>query len=151
MSSRDPRIAWRLLLAVAAAMLVTTLQGAAQHGERQPDRSLLVASTTGEDMFRFYCSSCHGLDGKGRSPRTALHATPPDLTRLAATHHGVFPRERVRNAIALGREAPSHQNGDMPRWGWVFRSLDASETVVEIRIANLVEYLESLQRADNQD
>jgi hypothetical protein len=33
----------------------------------------------------------------------------------------------------------------MPVWGAIFRGLDPSDTMVEVRIGNLVQYLESIQ------
>lgn len=33
----------------------------------------------------------------------------------------------------------------MPIWGLVFRSIDASPTLVNARVANLLAYLESIQ------
>ena len=73
---------------------------------------------------------------------------PPDLTLLARRNHGVFVRERVQAFVANdGRElSPSHGTSDMPVWGPVFRGLDPSDTMANIRIANIVGHLQSIQR-----
>lgn len=106
----------------------------------------ILKSTAGEDLFRFYCSNCHGLDAKGRPGSTGSHAAAPDLTMLAAANNGVFPRERIEQVIRHGPSAtPSHGPTDMPVWGTIFRALEPNDTLVEIRIHNLVEYVESLQ------
>ena len=132
-----------LLMAVAAAVVTAQVP---PHTPGQPDQApLIIKSTAGEDMFQFYCSSCHGRDGKGRKPLIATQPMPPDITRLTAVNKGVFPRDRVLESIVSGRGTPTHLHGDMPRWGWIFRSLDPSETLVQVRITNLVQYIESIQ------
>jgi mono/diheme cytochrome c family protein len=133
-----------VLLAMAVAAAVWA-QMPPQNPTRSEQPSLILKSTAGEDMFKFYCSSCHGIDGRGRKPSSPHQPMPPDLTRLAAANGGVFPRERVLESIASGRGAPSHLTGDMPRWGSIFRSLDPSEALVQVRIANLVQHIESNQ------
>jgi hypothetical protein len=35
----------------------------------------------------------------------------------------------------------------MPVWGTIFRSMESNATLVEIRVENLVRYLESLQQS----
>jgi hypothetical protein len=42
-------------------------------------------------------------------------------------------------------ESPGHGTNEMPVWGTIFRALDPSDTLVEVRIGNLVGYLESIQ------
>ena len=45
-----------------------------------------------------------------------------------------------------GRPIAAHGSSDMPIWGAIFRSLDPSDTRVKIRLQNVVDYVESLQR-----
>src|SRR5689334_21615549 len=66
---------------------------------------LIIKSMAGGDLFRFYCASCHGADGRGHGPVAAsLRTTPPELTRLARRHGGSFPRADV--ALYLTGEEP---------------------------------------------
>ncbi len=79
----------------------------------------------------------------------ALKSHPADLTTIAARNGGVFPRARIEAFITNGPEAravAAHGPSDMPVWGPTFRSLDPSAARVKVRISNLVDYLESLQR-----
>jgi mono/diheme cytochrome c family protein len=113
----------------------------------QTPPTLVIASMTGRDSFAFYCATCHGSSGKGDGPTAAaLKAAPPDLTLLARRAGGTFPRSQVEALVTgAGRVVPAHGSGEMPVWGPIFRSLDPSEARVKVRIANLVEYLESTQ------
>ena len=112
------------------------------------DPPLVIKSTLGSDLFQFYCSNCHGADATGRAPRTKLNIPPPDLTMLAIANGGKFPRDAVRPTIKTGGSSPRspHLANDMPVWGTIFRGLDPSDAMVEIRIANLVSHLESIQK-----
>jgi mono/diheme cytochrome c family protein len=109
---------------------------------------LVIHSMSGRDLYEFYCASCHGRDGKGGGPvARALKSEPPDLTRLALQNGGVFPHARIE-AIVEGRTDPplaTHGTREMPVWGPIFRGLDADAAANRERIANIVEYLRSLQ------
>ncbi len=110
----------------------------------------VIPSMYGRDLFEFYCSTCHGRDGRGHGPAaTALKVPPADLTGILARNGGVFPRARI-TALVTGDDAlatPAHGSKDMPVWGPIFRALDSGETANKVRIANIVEHLESIQRA----
>jgi mono/diheme cytochrome c family protein len=115
-------------------------------GNKRPEQPpLVVKSVVGEELYRFYCANCHGLELKGRPARSAAHPAAPDLTVLSLQNDGRFPRERVHETIAQGAAVAAHRTGDMPVWGWVFRGLDPSEALVDVRISNLVQYIESMQ------
>ena len=106
----------------------------------------LEKTTVGSELFRFYCSNCHGQDAKGRAATSAMRRAAPNLTALSVNHGGVFPREAVRNVIANGAGKESaHGTADMPVWGAIFRAFEPNDTMVAVRIDNLVRYLESLQ------
>lgn len=110
---------------------------------------LAIKSLDGGDLFQFYCASCHGRTGAGDGPvAPSLKGTPSNLTRLSQANGGVFPRDRVRATIAgeKGMMTPAHGPGDMPVWGPIFRALDPSDSQVEVRIKNLVTFIESIQR-----
>jgi len=113
----------------------------------EPPR-LIIESMTGGDSFRFYCAPCHGVTGRGDGPvAAALRTRPADLTTLKKLNVGTFPRSAVTaSVIGTGRASPSHGPSDMPVWGPIFRALDPSDVRVKIRIENIVDYIESLQR-----
>jgi mono/diheme cytochrome c family protein len=109
---------------------------------------LVIESMYGRDLFEFYCASCHGRDGKGSGPVVpALKVRPPDLTTIARRNNGKFPTGRM-TAVVTGDATlptPAHGSKDMPVWGPIFRALDSRERVDEVRIGNIVAYLESIQ------
>ena len=136
----------------ALAILVVALggrgpetQGQTTGGTKPP---LVIESMYGRDLFEFYCASCHGRDGKGSGPVVpALKMRPPDLTTIARRNRGQFPTERV-TAVVTGDATlptPAHGSKDMPVWGPIFQALDQRKTVNEVRVSNIVAYLESIQ------
>lgn len=115
-----------------------------------PNPRLVISSMYGPDLFQFYCSACHGRDGKGGGPVAPnLKVVPADLTTLALRRGGVFPKERVEELMTGGGVPPAlaHGSKEMPVWGPIFQALDPSDARNRIRIANIVEYLESIQQA----
>ena len=77
-------------------------------GPRMPP--LVGESMYGPDLFNLYCATCHGRDAKGRGPvAQSLKTPPPDLTLLARRNGGLFPRGRVKAAIA----GETHEYTDM--------------------------------------
>jgi mono/diheme cytochrome c family protein len=109
--------------------------------------TLVQPSMSGRDIFMYYCVSCHGRDGRGDGPvSSALKTRPANLRRLAATNGGIFPIARVRASITHGpSQAPAHGTSDMPVWGPIFQSLDASDERARARIENVLAYLLSIQ------
>ena len=82
----------RVVLSVAAiAFTATVAQAAAQ------DRD------AGRQVFREYCVTCHGMEGRGDGPMTqVLTINPPDLTRLTADNKGVSDfDDRIRSPYCL--------------------------------------------------
>ncbi len=108
-----------------------------------PRDPMLQKTTVGAELYRFYCSNCHGLDARGRPASPAMRTAAPDLTSIGVNNGGMFPRERVRDIVKNG--TGSHRSGGMPVWGSIFRALDPSDALVDVRIDNLVRYIESLQ------
>ncbi|MGB7220199.1 MAG: cytochrome c [Vicinamibacterales bacterium] len=106
----------------------------------------ITPSLYGRDNFDFFCAPCHGLEGRGDGPIAAALKTPPsDLTKLATKNNGVYPRQRVEEFVTSGRPVPAHGTTAMPVWGPTFRSLEPSDRLVKERIANVVQYIETLQ------
>jgi len=139
-----------LFVAPLAALMLGTggplLRAAQKTDPKAPD--FVIKSTAGRDLFQFYCSSCHGRDGRGSgSAAPALKVPPPDLTTLTQRNRGTFPAERVEAFIkGEGRlPTPAHGSSDMPVWGPIFKGLDSRDAVNAVRIENLVKYIESIQ------
>jgi mono/diheme cytochrome c family protein len=137
-----------MLAAVAFGAAALTNATPGQQSTQDKPLSLLSPSLYGVDNFHSYCSPCHGRDGKGDGPvAAALRRRPSDLTTMAKRHHGVFPRAEVREFITNGSpDVLEHGTVDMPIWGPTFRALDSSDRSVAIRIANVVEYLATIQQ-----
>jgi mono/diheme cytochrome c family protein len=100
----------------------------------------------GQDSFVLNCAVCHGMDGRGKGPMAdALKAAPADLTQIAAKHGGKFPSAMISDVIRNGTAVLAHGTAEMPAWGLYFGSKGKPE-VARSRIADLVLYLESIQR-----
>jgi mono/diheme cytochrome c family protein len=103
--------------------------------------------SSGSDMYKAYCASCHGIDGKGYGPAaTALKAKLPDLTQLAKNNGGKFPSDRISQVIIGDSMVPAHGDKQMPVWGPAFLHMDARDhSVVMLRVKNLTDHIEKLQ------
>ncbi|MDJ0858220.1 MAG: c-type cytochrome [Dinoroseobacter sp.] len=126
------------------AALIPLLMGAAPAVSQDAE--------AGRQIFRDYCVTCHGMEGRGDGPMTqVLTIAPPDISRLTDDNNGVFP---VSNVVAKvdGRVPVLGHGGPMPIFGPVFEgkagALD-SETGAPIltseTMVDLVAYLETLQ------
>lgn len=104
-------------------------------------------SNSGRQMFGDYCAVCHGKDGKGAGPAASAMKIPPtDLTLLARKNGGKYPSAHVTAVLRGQATTAAHGTQDMPVWGPLFSSIsDGHEAQVQQRIANLVQYLETLQ------
>jgi mono/diheme cytochrome c family protein len=114
--------------------------------ERAPAKP--IVSVEGKDTYASYCAVCHGRDARGAGPAApALKATVPDLTTLAKRNAGKFDALAVRRSIGGDDKVVilAHGTSDMPIWGPVFRAMRGDQ-VAEIRLKNLVTYLESVQQ-----
>ena len=135
--------------ALAAFALVSGWQVGAvgQQSLRAATPSLVIQSVSGEDLFRFYCATCHGRDGKGDGPvASALNRRPSDLTTIAKRNGGEYPTDRIERFVAGDREATlAHGSAEMPVWGPIFQALDPRDKLNRIRIRNLATFIESIQ------
>jgi len=135
----------RTMLGAMAAVLVLAVMSAAQTVVPR-EQPLVIKSLAGADLYRFYCSTCHGEDAKGHPAATADRPAAPDLTMLARRNGGVFPRTHVLDVVRNGAAGtPAHGVYGMPVWGTIFRGLEPDDVRVAIRIENLVDYLQSRQ------
>jgi mono/diheme cytochrome c family protein len=138
---------WQVCLGFALLLGVAVFGADPQTtGSQTPP--LMIPSVAGRDLYEFYCATCHGRDGKGHGPVAAALTVPPaDLTFIARRNGGRFPTPLVEEYVTSGGDVliAAHGTTDMPVWGPVFRGLDPSDTLVKIRIANVVKHVESLQ------
>jgi mono/diheme cytochrome c family protein len=101
-----------------------------------------ISPTDGPEMFRAYCSPCHGRSGKGDGPAAAaLTPKPADLTLFAKRRNGTFSARDFEDKLNGKGMTPAHGSTDMPVWGPVFRQLGSAD----LRIANLRKHVEALQ------
>lgn len=139
----------RFLTLLTAMLFAAAAPGFAQDKEKTVKKAPIQHTSpgSGKEMFNSYCAVCHGKDAKGGGPATPdLKSVPPDLTTLAKRHDGKFPADYVSNVLRSGVQAPAHGSTDMPVWGPLFASVSGNDpTIVNMRISNLVRYLESLQ------
>jgi mono/diheme cytochrome c family protein len=120
----------------------------AQSSQEATEEGAPVPHLSGADLFKTYCSSCHGRSAKGDGPLVSyMKKPPPDLTLFAQRNGGKYPSELVRQIID-GREPISGHGGpDMPAWGDAFKQSRGglSEAEIKARIDALVRYLEGVQ------
>jgi mono/diheme cytochrome c family protein len=132
-----------LVLLLAALTWPQTESAGQKDGPAKP----LIQSVKGPDLYRAYCASCHGLDGKGGGPAArALKVPPPDLTLLAHANRKAFPRARVRQIIVGADNVAAHGSREMPVWGPIFSKIEWDQDLGRVRIDNLVKHLESMQK-----
>ena len=104
------------------------------------------------DLFRYYCSNCHGVDADGEGPLARfLTVDVPDLTGLSARNGGVFPMLEVIHRMDGTREDLLHDS-PMPDLNAVLMDevpgfSDDTAVLMEnrARILSIALYLEDLQ------
>lgn len=140
-------ISFVVILVVASTLVVTQDKAAEPTPTVKHVPIANVPSTSGKEMFNSYCAVCHGIDAKGGGPAAAaLKTAPADLTVLARKNDGKFPAAHVASAIRGDSVMASHGSKDMPMWGPLFSGISQGhESLVQQRIANLVDYIQTLQ------
>lgn len=128
--------------ALAAASLIVAIGGCREADEPHP---------TGAVLYRQYCASCHGVDGRGDGPvASQLSEDPPDLTAIAERHGGRFDVAEVLAIIDGERLVAAHGPREMPVWGVVFdQDLKDSPYPLRTRLLRgqvLADYLRDIQR-----
>lgn len=143
----------QMLLGFALSYFVVASLGAspqtARNAKEQTKEQLerLIYSVKGPDLFRAHCAACHGSDATGGGPLApALKAKIPDLTVLAKNSGGQFPSARVRRIILGDDILMSHGSREMPVWGPIFHQVEEDQDFGNVRLQNLVKYLESIQK-----
>lgn len=152
--SEKRRLGLRLVLVAALGTILLALlwapAAAAQDEGYGPDGPPAHVdrgqALVGKHLFRSFCASCHGAQGKGDgSIAEMLRVAPADLTQLANTNGGEFPFERSM-AIIDGRvKVDGHGTAEMPAWGDAFAEISESEEDVQAKIGQLVHFIWSIQ------
>ena len=143
----------KMLLGVAFSCSVLASLGAtpqtAPKTQEQTKEQLeqLIYSVKGPDLFRAHCAACHGSDARGSGPMAStLKTKPANLTLLAKNNGGQFPSARVRKTITGDDVLASHGSREMPIWGPIFHQIESDQDFGNVRLQNLVKYLESIQQ-----
>ena len=149
---RPPKTAFPklpLLLGCAAlslALIAATAKPQAPQGLPN-EQTPLIGSVEGPDLFQSYCAICHGADAKGSGPMASrLKDKVPDLTSIAKNNKGQFPSQNVRKMIEGEEMAKSHGTRAMPIWGPIFHQIEYDRDWGNVRLDNLVKYLQSIQQ-----
>lgn len=130
---------------VAATTALLLAVGGHAHAQVKREPIKPIEGVSGSATFKAYCAQCHGVSGRGDGPAAKALKTPPaDLTTLTKRNSGKFPAGGVKQVINGDTMNPAHGSREMPMWGPVFRSVE-SPSVVELRVANLVKYIEDIQ------
>ena len=143
-------------LLTLAAVLTSGLPSGRSSVGQEPQRQTVLQDRVeyGRRAYSVYCASCHGKAGRGDGPVAAdLKVEPTDLTRLAARNDGRFPRDRTYQAIDGRLLVRGHGTSEMPVWGATFQipcSDRDQEREVRERILDLLSYLESIQRKEEE-
>lgn len=105
-------------------------------------------TTTGAEVYRTYCASCHGTSARGDGPlASSMRRKPANLTEMARRNGGLFPTELAFKTIDGRQPVRGHGGPDMPVWGDIFtRSRDAGDAErAKAVIESLVVFLDSIQ------
>ena len=132
-------------LAIAVALIPLVLASVPAYAQD-------FSSSTGVQLYKRFCSSCHGDQARGDGPVSkTFKFEVPDLTRIAHRHGGVFPAEQIHKIIDGRKTLPPHGSREMPVWGFEFYrenqnagGADAQRSTDEL-IARLTEYLRTIQ------
>jgi mono/diheme cytochrome c family protein len=135
-----------LLLVLNLFLLPGILLWAAQKEGQTP--SPMRNPLAGTEIFRHYCASCHGVDGRGHGPASvALKHGAPDLTRIAQRNRGTFPFQRVKEIIEGKDQGPlAHGSREMPVWGPIFHEVESDMDLGEVRLDAVTKTIESMQQ-----
>lgn len=144
-----------LTAVVTALSLVNALSAQQKTSATKPGSqpsTALIQSVKGEDLYRAHCAACHGADARGHGPAAAaLRVKPPDLSQIAARNGGKFPEERIAQVIANDQTVVAHGSHEMPVWGPIFHQIEDDQDWGEVRLHNLIQYLESIQMSAKTD
>lgn len=144
---RHPSFVFRRFHVTALVLLVTVNALSAEAHAAQPAESAAISS--GRATYRQFCAPCHGSDGKGRGAvASILLVAPSDLTQIRRRRKGAFPQSDFEHILLAPTraEAPPAMSTQMMLWGPIFRSMESDPALAEARVADLLAFLESIQK-----
>jgi mono/diheme cytochrome c family protein len=149
-SRHTARNIFLLLLAMGAAIVVirpALSQDDAGKNKTEKATPRDATEVSGAKLFRYYCASCHGADGKGHGPAApSLKAEPADLTALSQKNGGKYPADHVLHVLSNEGDESVHGSKDMPVWGPIFRKTGGGDqNLGRLRSHNLTDYIKSIQ------
>lgn len=140
------------LASMALSLVAPATAGQDKEIREMPATWQQVALDDGGELYRELCASCHGADGRGRGPAApALNKPVPNLRTLAKQNDGVFPWDRVVEAVSGENRVVSHGSVEMPVWGQVFTNMRPDwkparrDAFAQQRVYNLTTYIQSIQ------
>ena len=146
LEGRGAMIYWRIAFVLGITACLASPLLAQENHKPNLTSPAITAVGAGQETFRAYCASCHGLDAKGTGPvAAALKYKPSDLTQLSKGNGGKFPSAVVEDALQSDPLIPAHGSRETPIWSDAFRNTNRDETLVRIKIHNVVLYIESIQ------
>ncbi|MDO8426060.1 MAG: cytochrome c [Deltaproteobacteria bacterium] len=119
-----PNFRYRYILASIAAISLILLSSKASF------------AAAAEENYKFYCSQCHGLEGKGDGPNATKSQPVDPRDHTSAAEMNKLTDEDIINSIADGGAATS-KSTLMPPF---------SETLTRQEIAALKDYVRKLCR-----
>jgi mono/diheme cytochrome c family protein len=110
-------------------------------------------SMSGEQLYRRFCASCHGVQGRGDGPVAAsFKVEVPDLTQTASRMHGTDVRDRIVRIIDGRYIIGAHGTRIMPVWGEDLARLEIgnpeAERASQLMITRLADYVTGLQHTN---
>jgi mono/diheme cytochrome c family protein len=137
-----------ILMPVWGFLLLFSLVATAGQGNDLPAEDV---RNLGRKFFVQYCSSCHGMEGRGNGPVAPVLSPPPsDLTRIAQRRGGQSPPAEIAAYIDGREEVRAHGSRTMPVWGERFGEQvgggSLGEEVVRGNLLVLINYLQSIQQ-----
>lgn len=121
-----------------------------------PAMSADYVAMSGQDLYRRFCASCHGAQGRGDGPVAAsLTVEVPDLTLIARHRGDSYPRDRILKIIDGRFVVGAHGTRTMPIWGEDFSRLEIgnpdAERATRVILDRLADYVWQLQRPPTHD
>jgi mono/diheme cytochrome c family protein len=105
----------------------------------------------GRTLYMRNCAACHGIKADGNGPAApALTTKAPDLRFLSARYGNPLPQDQIARFIDGRADVVAHGPRDMPVWGekvWEYPEGKGNQHQVTPRIAELIAYLQSIQKA----
>lgn len=141
-----PSLARMVLAFGATALLLAFFCSSPVRAEKER-KAPSIHTVNGEEIFRDYCATCHGIDGRGDGPTApALRCKVPDLTQISKRSGDKFPSVRIRNIIEGTETLTGHGSREMPIWGPIFHQVGEDQDLGNVRTDNLTRHIESMQQ-----